>query len=235
MNLEQRAEALATEAHARARQVRKYTGEPYIEHPRAVVALVRSVAHDEGMLAAAWLHDTVEDTTVTIGDIQRECGLDVAKLVDELTDVSRPSDGNRKARKARDRDHLAVASPRAKTVKLADLIDNSASIVEHDPAFATVYLAEKRELLAVLTAGDLALLVKANGIAFATELPARPEEGEHLRPKEGAHAYVCGGPHCGATGRIDFIDWPRERALVDFGGGRRGGLTWISLAWIRTL
>jgi hypothetical protein len=63
--------------------------------------------------------------------------------------------------------HLAGASPRAKTIKLADLIDNSRSIVERDPDFAKVYLAEKRELLAVLTDGDETLLNQARAIAFA--------------------------------------------------------------------
>jgi (p)ppGpp synthase/HD superfamily hydrolase len=167
VELERRAEAFATDAHARAGQVRKYTGEPYIEHPRAVVALVRSVPHDEAMLAAAWLHDTVEDTDLTVADIERMFGTDVATLVDSVTDISRPSDGNRKVRKAIDRDHLAGASPRAKTIKLADLIDNSCSIVERDPDFAKVYLAEKRELLAVLTEGDETLLNRARAIAFA--------------------------------------------------------------------
>ena len=167
MKLEHKAEAVAADAHGKKGQVRKYTGEPYIEHPRAVVALVRSVPHDEAMLAAAWLHDTVEDTDLTVADIERMFGTDVATLVDSVTDISRPSDGNRKVRKAIDRDHLAGASPRAKTIKLADLIDNSRSIVERDPDFAKVYLAEKRELLAVLTDGDETLLNQARAIAFA--------------------------------------------------------------------
>ena len=47
----------------------------------------------------------------------------MAYLVDCLTDVSKPSDGNRAVRKEIDRQHLAKASPKAKTIKLADLID----------------------------------------------------------------------------------------------------------------
>lgn len=84
-------------------------------------------------------------------------GAAVAALVIEVTDVSRPSDGNRAARKAKDRDHLAKASPDAQTIKLADLISNTQSIVEHDPAFARVYLAEKEALLDVLTRGNAML------------------------------------------------------------------------------
>lgn len=164
MDLERRAEEFATAAHARAGQVRKYTGDPYIEHPRAVVALVRSVPHDESMLAAAWLHDTVEDTGVTIDEIRDEFGHDVADLVAWLTDVSQTTDGNRKARKAIDRAHTAKAPPRAKTIKLADLIDNSRSIVERDPKFALVYLEEKRLLLPHLKSGGPTLWDMASAI-----------------------------------------------------------------------
>ena len=180
MDLERRAEEFATAAHARAGQVRKYTGEPYIEHPRAVVALVRSVPHDEGMLAAAWLHDTVEDTGVTLDDIRDEFGHDVADLVGWLTDVSQTTDGNRKARKAIDRAHTARAPARAKTIKLADLIDNSASIVERDPEFAKVYLAEKRELLTVLIEGDATLHTRAMEIAY----PVVTDPSKPVRPAD---------------------------------------------------
>ena len=145
-----------------------HRGAIYIEHPRAVVALVRSVPHDEAMLAAAWLHDTVEDTGADIATILHEFGPDVGVLVDWLTDVSKPSDGNRKVRKALDRAHLSKAPPRAKTIKLGAVSSTTrAGIVERDPDFAKVYLAEKRELLAVLTEGDESLLNQARAIAFA--------------------------------------------------------------------
>ena len=84
-------------------------------------------------------------------------GEDVATLVDWLTDVSRPSDGNRAARKAIDRARLACAPARAQTIKLADLIDNTASVVAHGKGFAPVYLREARELLGVLDRGDPSL------------------------------------------------------------------------------
>lgn len=156
-SLEKKAKAFATKCHEDVKQVRKYTGEPYINHPAAVVELVRSVPHTEAMLCAAWLHDTVEDANATIGDIEREFGADIAELVESLTDVSKPTDGNRKIRKAIDREHTAKASPQAKTIKLADLIDNTKTIVAFDPEFAKVYLAEKRLLLDVLGDGDKTL------------------------------------------------------------------------------
>ncbi len=61
--------------------------------------LVRSVPHTEEMLAAAWLHDTVEDTPTTLGDIESHFGPKVAELVRMLTNVSRAEDGNRFERK----------------------------------------------------------------------------------------------------------------------------------------
>lgn len=80
---------------------------------KAVHELVSGVTTDPATNAAARLHDLVEDTTVTIGDVRREFGDAVAQRVGELTDLSRPGDGNRAARKAIDRRHLAGASPAA--------------------------------------------------------------------------------------------------------------------------
>jgi (p)ppGpp synthase/HD superfamily hydrolase len=158
-NLVDRALKFATIAHAD--QKRKYTGEPYIVHPIEVMKIVQTVEHDEAMLAAALLHDVVEDTDVTIEVIADTFGEDVASLVDDLTDVSKPEDGNRKTRKALDRAHSAKASARAQTIKLADLISNSADILKNDPKFAKVYLAEKELLLEVLTKGDAVLRKQA--------------------------------------------------------------------------
>lgn len=161
LSLESRARFFAEAAHASINHIRKYTGEPYINHPATVVELVRSVPHTEAMLAAAWLHDTVEDTPVTLEDIEREFGAEVAALVEQLTDASKPSDGNRDQRKTIDRLHTAQACPEAKTIKLADLIDNTRSIVERDPNFAKVYLSEKALLLEVLRDGDPVLWAMA--------------------------------------------------------------------------
>ena len=63
----QKALLFATEAHGK--QVRKYTGEPYIVHPVEVMSIVKSVVSDEEVLAAALLHDVVEDTPAVVADI----------------------------------------------------------------------------------------------------------------------------------------------------------------------
>lgn len=153
-NIVEKAEQFARTAHESIGHRRKYTGESYVTHLEEVVEILKKVEHTDEMLAAAWLHDTVEDTQVTIEDIYENFGDEIAEMVDSLTDISKPLDGNRKTRKAIDRAHLAKASPDVQTIKLADLISNSASIVAHDPKFAKVYLEEKRLLLEVLTAGN---------------------------------------------------------------------------------
>lgn len=165
-DLESRARIFATEAHGRIDQRRKYTNEPYINHPAAVAEIVRAVPHTPEMLAAAWLHDTVEDCPdVSLSKIMELFGGEVATLVSWLTDASIPSDGNRATRRAIDRAHTAQASPSAKTVKLADLIDNTRNIVALDPSFAKVYLEEKRLLLEVLKEGDPTLWAQAFALA----------------------------------------------------------------------
>jgi (p)ppGpp synthase/HD superfamily hydrolase len=156
-----RARVFATAAHAAVGQVRKYTGEPYIVHPAEVAKIVTDAGGTEAMICAAWLHDTVEDTGVTIETIRAEFGVEVAELVGWLTDVSRPEHGNRAHRKALDRAHSAAAPAEAQTVKLADLIANTRSIMEHDVAFARTYLEEKRLMLEVMTKGDPTLMAEA--------------------------------------------------------------------------
>jgi len=157
----QRARHYATEMHERINQRRKYTLAPYDVHLKAVADLVATVSDDPAMIAAAWLHDTVEDTPATFEDLENEFGRDVALLVMDLTDVSKASDGNRAVRKELDRRHLASASPQAKTIKLADLIDNTRDISKHDPRFSKVYLPEMFRLLDVLTDGHAKLYKKA--------------------------------------------------------------------------
>lgn len=163
MDVVRKAQVYAMAAHASVKQVRKYTGEPYIVHPAEVASIVASVpGSTPDMVAAAWLHDVVEDTGCTFTDVHMAFGIDIATMVNWLTDVSRPEDGNRATRKAIDREHTAQAPAEAQTIKLADLISNSRSIMQHDPEFARVYLEEKRLLLEVLTKGDPGLHAEAS-------------------------------------------------------------------------
>jgi (p)ppGpp synthase/HD superfamily hydrolase len=124
------------------------------------------------MICAALLHDVVEDTDVTLPDLampEYGFGFGIVELVRQLTDVSKPSDGNRAFRKELDRIHTAGACSRAKTIKLADLIDNSCSIVVYDPDFARAYMREKRELMKVLREGNAILYSVCEQILQAYE------------------------------------------------------------------
>lgn len=161
MSLIEQADEFAAWAHRN--QKRKYTGDPYIIHPRAVAAIVRTVhGHTPEMICAALLHDTVEDCGVSLMEILVQFGPQVAELVEWLSDVSKPGDGNRAARKALDRAHIARAPWEAQVIKLADLLDNTATITQHDPDFAKVYMREKKLLLEVLVRGDCKLWMQAN-------------------------------------------------------------------------
>lgn len=156
-NLTQKARVFATAAHAAIGQRRNYTGEPYIVHPAAVVRIVMTVRHTPEMVAAAWLHDVVEDTEIGIETIRHEFGDVVADLVAALTDEVDPNKGNGDARRAINRARLAAAPHEAQTIKLADLIDNTRNIVELNPGYAPKYLGQKAALLEEMRGGDEAL------------------------------------------------------------------------------
>ena len=141
------AKMFATAAHAAIGQKRKYSGDDYIVHPQRVAAIVERHGGTDEMIAAAWLHDTVEDTDVTPILITKMFGVDVADIVEGLTDISLPEDGNRAKRKSIDRMHSANASTEAQFVKCADIIDNSWDIAENDLSFAKVYKSEAFLLL----------------------------------------------------------------------------------------
>lgn len=148
------ARAFAIVAHEACEQKRKYSGEPYWYHPERVAASVRQHGMNEKCISAAWLHDVVEDTPITLETIALVFGLEVAQLVQELTKISRSGDGNRETRKALDRAFLSKASAEAQTIKCFDIIDNMSDIWENDPGFAVKYSQEKIELLYVMTKAD---------------------------------------------------------------------------------
>lgn len=166
------ARKLADESHSLKDQRRKGTGEPYIVHLDAVVAnLMLHGVLEHTILAAAYLHDTVEDTDLMLAEIEAKLGPKVAHLVSEVTDVYvLPEHGNRAQRKALERARLADVSEDAKAIKLADIIDNVSTIVETDPDFAPKYLAEKKALLAVLKTDRYAGLYRSAEGAVRTSL-----------------------------------------------------------------
>lgn len=150
--------AIAFAANIHAGQRRRYTREPYVTHCLEVMNIVRSVGGSIEMQCAAVLHDAIEDTETKPHQIGNAFGVDVEDMVIALTDNET---GNRATRKRLSCERLAAASGDVQTIKLADLISNTASITEHDPDFARVYLKEKATLLRAMTKGNVALWNRA--------------------------------------------------------------------------
>jgi|SRR5947207_11826194 len=179
LTLYERALIFAIKAHGD--QKRKYTGEPYTVHPIRVAALVREAGASTAQIAAAILHDVLEDTSATHGQLVDEFGEYVARLVYQVSDIGRAMHGTRKMRKDFELQHLADASPEAHTIKVCDIIDNAESIQVHDPEFAKVYLPEKRAQLKVLSGAGEILLNRARQICEETVATIGPMVSEKER------------------------------------------------------
>ena len=150
-----RSRLIAETAHMAICHKRKYTEDDYIVHPEEVYnILLKAGVKDQIILSTAWLHDTVEDTGVTLEFIRKEVGLRIAKTVEMVTDISKPEDGNRAIRKNIDRDHYKTADFRGKTVKLADCLSNGIDIKKNDKNFAVTYFKEIELLLPYLKGGN---------------------------------------------------------------------------------
>ena len=154
----------AIEAHGDQR--RKYTGEPHVVHPIHVADILeKEVEATTEMIAAAILHDVVEDTPVTLRDIKEKFGYTIAEYVHYCTNVSDKEDGNRAFRKKMDADHFALGPPESQTIKIADLLSNAESIIKHDQKFFhKAFKHEKQYMLNILTKADANLLYKAQTV-----------------------------------------------------------------------
>lgn len=172
MNEQSESEALIFARIAHEGQRRKYKDEPYIEHPKRVAEIVKTVPHTPEMISAAYLHDVVEDTPVTLGDIEGKFGSTVASLVEELTDEfvkEKYPHLNRKLRKQKETARQAKISDSAKTIKLADIIDNTPDIAKNDPDFAKRYIPEMAALAKALKGGDSTLFARAQDVVKNAE------------------------------------------------------------------
>jgi guanosine-3',5'-bis(diphosphate) 3'-pyrophosphohydrolase len=138
-------------------QRRKGSHEPYTKHLSEVARLVVKSGGDEAQIAAAWLHDVVEDTPVPLSQIRRVFGPDIAELVLELTDEFTKQNYpglNRRQRKAKELERLSQISDRAKTIKYADFVSNLDSVSVLGPHFSEVYTREVGEALSLMQGGD---------------------------------------------------------------------------------
>lgn len=130
-------------------QVRKYTGEAYITHPKAVAGLVRSHGLSDTAVMAALLHDVVEDTAAVLEDVEGLFGAKVAKYVWFLTKTPECV-GNRSERKELDRMRLSMAPEEVRIIKFFDVYHNASSIEKYDPDFWKEWRYESMMLMLAL-------------------------------------------------------------------------------------
>ena len=125
MNKIEKAVIFATRAHAG--KCRKGKDKPYIQHPIESMAIVKQFMDDEDVLAAAVLHDTVEDTSVTLVCLEKEFGPRVAELVASVSEdkkKDRPAESTWKERNQETIDGLKNASRDTKLLCLGDKLSN---------------------------------------------------------------------------------------------------------------
>ncbi len=155
-------------------QVRKYTGEPYVNHLRAVAEMADGkckFGYEIGLC-----HDLLEDTDCTFNELDEALKrfeyeifdrVIIAGSVNELTDIYTPEafpQLNRAKRKALEAQRLSTISYEAQTVKYCDLINNTESIVKYDEGFAVKYLAEKATILKEMNKGNPVMYAKAKRV-----------------------------------------------------------------------
>jgi (p)ppGpp synthase/HD superfamily hydrolase len=161
----------AREAHAG--QVRNGSGGmPYVEHPIAVAALLDEHGYGEATLAAALLHDVVEDSDTTLDELREKFGGEVAGLVGAMTDDEEI--GDYRERKAEHRERLAAAPVEAMAIYGADKLTNSKTLrraYESEGDSVREEFKVPLELKLEIWEGDLELLrEKAPELAYLERL-----------------------------------------------------------------
>ena len=124
-----RAADFAARRHA-GQQRKGARGEPYVNHLAEVASLVADSGGDGDVVAAAYLHDVVEDGHARPAEIVEAFGSRVAGLVEELTDDMTLAKDERRRRQV---EHAPSLSPDAKRIKLADKISNLREMAEQPP------------------------------------------------------------------------------------------------------
>lgn len=180
----------ATNAHAG--QMRKYADEPFVTHPIRVMKTCSQYSSDVSILAAALLHDVIEDTELTRNEVfdflltvmAHHQAKRTVVLVEQLTDVYIKANyphWNRRKRKREEIKRLSKISADAQTIKYADIIDNCNEIIHHDQDFADRFLHECRDTLQKINKGNSVLYLRAletvnTGIKELRLLQGQPDE-----------------------------------------------------------
>jgi (p)ppGpp synthase/HD superfamily hydrolase len=165
-----RARELGQKAHEG--QMRKFEGTPYFVHPSRVAAMMaaRADATPE-LVAAAFLHDSLEDTALTPAEIEAACGMDVLVLVMGLTNSTKALKGvvPRKDRKKMETARLGQQCPAVKILKMLDRLDNLRGMLANpDPKFREMYGIESLALVDMIGGVDRSLATEV--IAAAVDL-----------------------------------------------------------------
>lgn len=168
--------AVRVATHAHRNQKRQVTGQLYIYHPLRVMNDVLLLPDcTEDMACAAVLHDTVEDTDLTLEEIHAEFGGTVATYVGSLTNQfskKQHPELNRQERKARELERLAAIPREAKLIKLCDRIDNLSDAPFSDDDgldFREVYVRESRALAKALGSANTSLEARLLALAAKHE------------------------------------------------------------------
>jgi GTP diphosphokinase / guanosine-3',5'-bis(diphosphate) 3'-diphosphatase len=181
--------ALIERAYSRAASAhgpqRRSSGEAYINHPLAVAKIVAEFGLDEIALAAALLHDAVEDTEMTVDDVEREFGSAVAVIVNGVTKLERMHFDSKEAQQAESMRKLIVSTakdPRVLFIKLADRLHNMRTLAAMNPDKQSRIAEETLSVYAPLAhrLGMQQLRQQLEDLAFASLFPKRFAALDHL-------------------------------------------------------
>ena len=156
LGLIRRAHEVAERAHG---DQNRLSGEPFIQHPLSVALLLADLHLDAEAIAAGLLHDSVEDTRLSLSAIRKSFGADVAELVDGLTKLESVSVGSLDDHQAQNlrKVFLAMARDiRVVIIKLADRLHNVQTAWVYPPEKRSQYARETLEIYAPL-AGRLGI------------------------------------------------------------------------------
>ena len=177
-----RAYEVASAAHQHQSRM---SGELYISHPIAVARIVAEIGLDEMSLVAALLHDAVEDTEITLGDVETQFGAEVAGLVDGLTKLERLQFDSREAQQAATMRKMLVAMAkdmRVLIIKLADRMHNMRTIASAPVDKQRRVAQETLDIYAPLAHrhGMQELKQQLEDLSFAALFPKRYAELDYL-------------------------------------------------------
>ncbi|QRN79393.1 MAG: bifunctional (p)ppGpp synthetase/guanosine-3',5'-bis(diphosphate) 3'-pyrophosphohydrolase [Nocardiopsis sp. BM-2018] len=177
-----RAYQMAAEAH---RNQNRSSGESYINHPLAVARIVADIGLDEVSLAAALLHDAVEDTDITLADITEQFGAEVSGIVDGVTKLDRLQFDSREAQQAATMRKMLVAMARdlrVLIIKLADRLHNMRTIAAMPADKQRRIAQETLDIYAPLAhrLGIQEIKQQLEDLSFASLHPKRFAELQHL-------------------------------------------------------